>query len=57
MDIVWTIVQWIVYLFESFGFVIIALTVITMVINPGYIKWVDSIRDYIFMLDREDYYD
>ena len=56
MDIntIWTIMSWIVYGFEIFGFGVILTWMVVVIFNPGANKTVDKIRNYMFMLDEED---
>lgn len=55
MDIIWTIMTWIVYGFEVFGLGLILIGTLMAIFNPGHIKWIDKIRNYILMQDEEDF--
>ena len=54
MENIWGIMTGIVYGFELFGFAIIALWITTMIFNTGN-KTVDKIRNYMLMIDEEDF--
>ena len=55
MDFIWTIMTWIVYGFEVFGLGLILIGTLMAIFNPGHIKWIDKIRNYMLMLDEEDF--
>ena len=55
MNTIWTIMYWIVCGFELFGLAIIAVTAMMMLFNPGNIEWIDRIRNYMLMIDEEDF--
>lgn len=55
IDTIWTIMTWIVYGFEIFGLGIILTGVIVMIFNPGANNTIDKIRNYMLMLDEEDF--
>lgn len=55
MDTIWTLMTWIVYGFELFGLGLLLIGAMIAIVNPGHIKWIDKIRNYILMLDEEDF--
>lgn len=55
MDIIWTIMTWIVYGFELFGLGLILIGTLIAVCNPGANERIDKIRNYMLMLDEEDF--
>lgn len=55
MDIIWTLMTWIVYGFEVFGLGLILIGTLIAIFNPGHIKWIDKIRNCMLMLDEEDF--
>ena len=57
METIWTIMSWIVYGFELFGLGLILIGTLIAIFNPGHIKWIDKIRNYMLMIDEEDLYD
>ena len=54
IDTIWTIMTWIVYGFEIFGFGLLITWMVVVIFNPGANKTVDKIRNYMLMLDEED---
>ena len=54
MDNIWGVMSGIAYGFKLFGFAIIALWVTTMIFNTGN-KTIDKIRNYMLMIDEEDF--
>ncbi len=57
MDTIWTIMSWIVNIFELSGLVFLLIFTVLAVTNPGYNKRIDKVRNYILMLDEEDLYE
>ena len=55
MDIIWEICNWIIFGVELFALGLMAATVLIAIFDPGEIKWIDKIRNYMLMLDEEDF--
>lgn len=55
MDTIWFIMAAIVYWFKLFGLGLILIGTLIAIFNPGHIKWIDKIRNYMLMLDEEDF--
>ena len=54
INIIWMICDWIIFGFEMFGLILIAVTLLIAIYNPGAVGWIDKIRNYMLMLDEED---